>query len=62
MLGARKFCSIHTSTDLPGHRFGHDIKSLWLCTFGVLVICAALMGGVSASNPKVVTIHPVDVI
>ena len=48
MLGARKFCSIHTSTDLPDRRFGRDTKSLWLCTFGVLVICAALMGGVSA--------------
>ncbi len=48
MLGARKFCSIHTSIDLPGRRFGRDIKGLWLCTFGVLVISAALMGGVSA--------------
>ena len=48
MLGARKFCSIHTSIDLPGRRFGRDIKSLWLCTFGVLVISAALMSGVSA--------------
>jgi len=51
MLGARKFCSIHTSIDLPGRRFGRDIKSLWLCALGVLVICAALMSGVSATNP-----------
>ncbi len=51
MLEARKFCSNHTSTDLPGRRFGRDIKGLWLCALGVLVISATLMSGVSATNP-----------